>query len=154
MRDGQRPREGQEPAPSPPSHGSDATAQRSTMGLTASCPLRPRREAGSAQGYTGGNGRAWVCPAVPRTQEAPKCILPTMSSVIPPGQERAWTASLYTRETGQRGASSLPSAPGQLAATQHPTDSSPEPQRRCAPLSRPHHPLRLPLHCQRRGAFA
>lgn len=38
-------------------------------------------------------------------------------------------ASLYTRETGQPGASSLPSAPGLLAATQHPTDSSPEPQR-------------------------
>lgn len=158
MREGQRPREGQEPAPSPPSHGSDAlpaSGQRSTISLTASCPLRPRHGAWSAQGYTSANHGAWVCPAAPRPQEAPKGILPTVSSVIPAGQQggRGWQVSIPGK-LARAGASSLPSLPGQWPPHSAPLAHLLSPKGRCSPLSRPHHPIRLPSTVRHQGAFA
>ena len=142
MREGQKPREGQQPAPSPPSHGSDATAQRSTISLTASCPLRPRHGAWSAQGYTGGNDGAWVCPAVPGPQEAPKCILPTVSSVIPTGWEGGcgWQVSIPGK-LASVGPAPCPPPQGNWPPHSTPLTHLLSPKGRCSPLSRPHHPL-------------
>ena len=154
VREGQKPREGQQPAPSPPSHGSDATAQQSTISLTASCPLRPRHGAWSAQGYTGGNDGAWVCPAVPGPQEAPKCILPTVSSVIPTGWEGGcgWQVSIPGK-LASVGPAPCPPPQGNWPPQSTPLTHLLSPKGRCSPLSRPHHPLRLPLHRQASGCL-
>ena len=82
VREGQRPREGQEPTPSPPSHGSDAlpaSGQRSTASLIASCPLRPRHGAWSAQGNQAqttkpGSVQQRPGPKKPPRASSPPCL--------------------------------------------------------------------------------